>query len=222
MLWAVSGILALGAGMLLARGLESRRRFVWAVAYGLTFASRSIPTSLYVLAAGVASLRALSWIRVPDIFFGTVPMFQPVALAVCFALAFGSGGHIAAVFQSSWRALPLATREQLAMLDIGLFDRARLVLSECANSMLPPISARLVHHLHNTAFAALFPVADLFGAIQGAADTSARVFLFVSLGAGAYVCLSFAIWTALRAMELALVRQVRFGQHRPDELDNAT
>jgi ABC-type arginine/histidine transport system permease subunit len=208
-LWSVSGTLALATAMVLARGLESQHRFAQAMAYGATFLSRSIPASLYVLAAGISSLRALSWIKVPNIFFGTVPIFQPVAFAVCLALAFSSSGHIAVIIQSSWRALPGATREQLAILDLGLFDRARLALSECAHSMLPPLSARLVHHLHNTAFAALFPVADLFGAIQGAADTSARVFLFVSLGAGAYACLSFAIWIALRAAESALVTPVR-------------
>lgn len=201
----MSGLLALVIGLALARGLESRYRFVRAVAYGITFFGRSIPTSLYVLAAGIASLQALSWIKVPNLFFGTVPMFQPVAFAVCLALAFASAGHMAIIFQTSWRALPAATREQIRMLSLSLSGRARLVLRECASSTLPPLSARLVHHLHNTAFAALFPVADLFGAVQGAADTSARVFLFVSLGAGAYAFLSFAIWMALRAVELALV-----------------
>ena len=63
----------------------------------------------------------------------------------------------------------------------------------------------MVHHLHNTAFAALFPVTDLFGFVQGLSSSTFRVFEFIALGCVVYVALSGAIWLASRALEAAFV-----------------
>lgn len=209
MLWTVSAVLAVGLGLTLVAGLENRHRAVRATATALTNLSRGVPTSLYVLAAGVLSMRLPLWHDAPLVFIGTARMFQTVALAVCVALAIGSAGHLAKILQSSWHALPRETRDQFTVLCLGRFDRIRLAFFECAPTVLPPLSARLVHHLHNTAFAALFPVVDLFGTVQGAAITSARVFQLVMLGAVAYAALSFIIWLASRAVEFAVVPSMR-------------
>jgi ABC-type arginine/histidine transport system permease subunit len=77
-------------------------------------------------------------------------------------------------------------------------------MRECAAVALPPTGARLVHHLHNTAFAALFPVADLFGYVEGQASATFRVLDFVLLGCLIYVILSGLTWLLVRALEAAL------------------
>lgn len=208
-LWAISGGLALLLGLAFAIGLDSRYATIRVASHALTDLGRCVPTSLYVLAAGMVAMQLPMWIHAPVVFVGTLPMFQTVALALCLALAFGSAGHVAVILRSSWQAVPREAREQFAILDLNPLDRARLVLRECAPTALPPLSARLVHHLHNTSFAALFPVADLFGAVQGAADTSARVLLFVALGAAAYLVFSLAIWGSLRVIEARLAPHLR-------------
>jgi ABC-type arginine/histidine transport system permease subunit len=61
-----------------------------------------------------------------------------------------------------------------------------------------------VHHLHNTAFAALFPVADIFGVVEGRANATFRVIEVVLLGCGIYVLLSMLTWVLIRALEAVL------------------
>ena len=207
-LWMLSSGMALGLAVVLAIGLKCGYRVPQAVSGALINVSRGVPTSLYVLLAGVAAMHLPLWPDAPAIFLGTLPMFQVVALAVCLALAFGSAGHIAVIIRSSWATLPPKTRHQFNVLDLGPATRARLALSECAPTFIPPLSARLIHHLHNTAFASLFPVAELFGVIKGAADTSARVAFYVSVGALAYIALSWTIWLSLRCLEAALAPQL--------------
>lgn len=207
-LWLVSAVMALGLALTFAIFPKRGGRLPQAIASALINVSRGVPTSLYVLLAGVAAMHLPLWQGAPVVFLDTLPVFQVVALAVCLALAFGSAGHIAVLIRSSWEAVPLKTRQQLNVLDLGLVTRIGLALSECAPTFMPPLSARLIHHLHNTAFASLFPVADLFGMIKGAADTSARVAFYVSVGALTYLLLSWAIWQGLRWIEVTLAPQI--------------
>jgi ABC-type arginine/histidine transport system permease subunit len=62
----------------------------------------------------------------------------------------------------------------------------------------------MVHHLHNTAFAALFPVVDLFGWIQQGAYETFEVTRYVAIGAAAYIVLSLLIWGGARLLEYRL------------------
>jgi ABC-type arginine transport system permease subunit len=61
-----------------------------------------------------------------------------------------------------------------------------------------------VHHLHNTAFAALIPVTDLFGAIQSNATVTFKVFYYAVLGCAIYIGLSGLTWLLFRALEAVL------------------
>lgn len=208
-LWFISAGMALALAVALACGLGSASAGIRMTAALVTNVSRGVPTSLYVLAFGFFSMGAVAWIELPVIFPGTVAPFQVIALAVAVALAFGSAGHIAKICEASWCSLPSESREQLKMLCLAPAERARLLACECAETVLPPLSARLVHHLHNTALAALFPIGELFGVIQSSATTSARVVYFVTIGACVYVLLSSIIWFSLRLVEGLLVPSAR-------------
>jgi ABC-type arginine/histidine transport system permease subunit len=86
-----------------------------------------------------------------------------------------------------------------------------LLLRESAGASSAPVGARLVHHLHNTAFAALFPVADFFGWVQQRANETFEVSRYAAVGIGVYVVLSALIWAAFRGLEqwLGVPRQAR-------------
>jgi ABC-type arginine/histidine transport system permease subunit len=90
------------------------------------------------------------------------------------------------------------------------------MVREAAAAGLAPTGARLVHHLHNTAFAALFPVADLFGWVQLQANASFEVTRYVFTGAAVYVVLSAVIWLAFRTVEAGV------GGRRPERRRSPT
>jgi ABC-type arginine/histidine transport system permease subunit len=163
-----------------------------------------VPTSLFVIAAGIGMMRLSSAPGLPVIYPGTSTAFQHVAWGVVFALALGSAGHLAEIFRAAHSTLGQFRLEEATVLGLSRFDRSRLLMRECAAVALPPTGARLVHHLHNTAFAALFPVADLFGYVEGQASATFRVLDFVLLGCLIYVILSGLTWLLVRALEAAL------------------
>lgn len=83
-----------------------------------------------------------------------------------------------------------------------------MLMRESAPIALAPTGSRLVHHLHNTAFAALFPVTDVFGYVQGQANATFEVFDYALLGCVVYIVLSALIWTLFRSAEASLVHGV--------------
>lgn len=216
-LWALSGALAVAAGLGLASCSASARR-VWRwLGSGATTLSRGLPTSLLVIAAGVTSIRIPPQLWLPNPFPGTADGSAPVAWAVLLALAFGSAGHFAVIFRTAYTTLGRSRMEQAAVLGMSPGRRLALLCQESAMATLPPTSARLVHHLHNTAFAALFPVADLFGWIEDRANATFDVARYVIAGAAVYVVLSGLIWAGFKVLERRLRRpfeQAR-GRTRP-------
>ena len=200
-LWAFSATLAMLMALVVAAGLLSTNPVLRACARCCSLIFRGIPTSILVLFAGIASLQLGEILRIPVLFPGTASEFQHVAFAVVVALGFGSAGHLAAIFQASYQSLGRCRKEYIALLGLPLGLRLTLTVRECAEIALPPVGARLVHHLHNTAFASLFPVFDLFGVLQGNAYGSARVFYFTVGGACLYVVLSQIIWSSCRWLE---------------------
>lgn len=204
-LWAVSGALGLTAGILLA-SIPARGRGLWSVAGTvMTTLSRGLPTSLLVVIAGVSAARlpAAPWL--PNLFPGTPDGMQAVAWLVIVALAIGSAGHFAVIFRAAYLVLGQDRIHQLQVLGISPVARFRLLARETAVTAVPPTAARLVHHLHNTAFASLFPVADLFGWIEDRANATFDVVHYALIGAVAYVVLSGLIWTGSRLLEAELV-----------------
>jgi ABC-type amino acid transport system permease subunit len=203
-LWATSGLLAVALGFLLAAGSLSRQwTLFWAARVSVNL-TRGVPTSLMVIAAGVGMMHLVRTPALPPVFPGTPAAFQHVAWGIMIALALGSAGHLAEIFRAARMALGRFRLEQATVLGLSSLDRVRLLAREAAAIALPPTGTRLVHHLHNTAFAALFPVADLFGAIQGQANATFRVFHFALLGCALYVILSGLIWLLVRSVEAAL------------------
>jgi ABC-type amino acid transport system permease subunit len=176
--------------------------------------TRGIPTSLFVIAAGIGTMH-FAVVDLPIVFPGTTPAFQQLAWAIMFALAFGSAGHLSEIFGAARDALGQGRLDQATVLGLSRLRPAALIMRECAAIALAPTGTRLIHHLHNTAFAALFPVADLFGAIEEQANATFQVFHFAVLGCAFYAILSAFIWLAFRWLEAAfaprLARQAGMG-----------
>jgi ABC-type amino acid transport system permease subunit len=158
-LWALSGMLAMMLGLILAAGSVSDRRGLRLAARCGVNLTRGVPTSLFVIAAGIGMMRLARAPELPLVFPGTPRAFQHVAWGIAFALAVGSAGHLAEIFRAAHLALGRFRLEQATVLGLSRRRRALLLGRECAAMALPPTGSRLVHHLHNTAFAALFPVA---------------------------------------------------------------
>lgn len=200
-LWAVSAGLAIALALLLTAGSLSSHKAVHLLARSAVNSTRGVPTSVLVLVAGMGMMRASGGLQLPNIYPGTSPAFQHVAWAIALSLAFGSAGHLAEIFIAARSTLGRSRLDQMAVLGLSPLSRAALVLRECAAVGLAPTGARLVHHLHNTAFAAFFPVTDLFGFVQGISSATFRVFEFIALGCMIYVALSGFIWLTTRALE---------------------
>lgn len=203
-LWLLSAALAIAVGLALAAGSVSERRWVWLSARAAVNLTRGVPTSLFVIAAGLGMMRLAQAPELPSAFPGTTSAFQHVAWGVMLALAAGSAGHFAEIFRAAREALGRDRLDEATVLGLARLPRTALLARECAAIALPPTGARLVHHLHNTAFAALFPVADLFGAVQGQASITFKIFEYVLLGCAIYVGLSALIWIVVRSAEAGL------------------
>jgi ABC-type amino acid transport system permease subunit len=204
-LWLTSGFIAATLGVILAMLSVGPGRPGRLVSGAIITLTRGVPTSLLVVTAGVAALRipAPGWL--PDPFPGTQSGVALVAWSVAVALALGSTGHLAVIFRTGYQALGAYRRDQARVLGLGPLGRFALLARETGVTVIPPTGARLVHHLHNTAFAALFPVADLFGWVQNEVNTTFEVQRYALIGATMYICLSGLIWAGTKALEF-LVR----------------
>jgi ABC-type amino acid transport system permease subunit len=207
-LWTLSAALAIGLGLVLASGSLSPCRPARFVARSVVNVTRGVPTVLLVIVAGFGMLRIPNVGELPVVFPGTLASFQHVAWGITVALALGSAGHLAEIFRAARAGLGEARLEQLMVLGMSRARRTRLLAREAAAIALPPTGARLVHHLHNTAFAALLPVTDLFGFIEAQVNATFRVLDFLLFGCAAYMALSALIWLTVRALEAVLLHRV--------------
>lgn len=203
-LWLVSGLLAVSIAVVLTIASVSMRLPLKLAGEGLITITRGVPTSLLVVTAGVIAGTAPSPGWLPDPFPGTQRGVALIAWSVTVALALGSTGHLAVIFRTAYQALGTYRIEQARVLGLQPADRFVLLAREAGPALVAPTGARLVHHLHNTAFAALFPVADLFGWVQDEANATFQVDRYVLIGVGAYVAMSAVIWAAARALEFTL------------------
>jgi ABC-type arginine/histidine transport system permease subunit len=207
-LWATSGALACLLGVFMTGGSLSAHRQLRLLARAAVNLTRGVPTSLFVVSAGILMIRLPTASQVPGLFPGTPAGFQHVALGVMVALALGSAGHLAEIFRTARASLGRARLEQARAFGLSRLGRAALLARESAAVALPATGTRLVHHLHNTAFAALFPVTELFGFVQQQASTTFRVAHFALVGVAVYVVLSGLIWLFFRVLEASLLHRV--------------
>jgi ABC-type amino acid transport system permease subunit len=200
-IWLLSAALALSIAVVLIAGSLHRHRAPRALADAVITMTRGVPTSLLVVSAGILALTRPTPGWLPDPFPGTPQSLALVAWAVTVALALGSTGHFAVIFRTGYLSIGSARREQSTVLGLDPLRRLGLLTREAAPRTLAPTGARLVHHLHNTAFAALFPVADLFGWVQQRANETFEVGRYAAVGIAGYVALSVLIWGACRGLE---------------------
>ncbi len=203
-LWIFSGTLSLLLGWALAAGSLSSNSLLRRAAHLCINVSRGVPTSILVIAAGIGMMHVPSAPHLPIMFPGSLIGFEHLYFAIALALAVGSSGHLAMTFRAAILALGHCRPEQAAVLGMSLFARTALLARESAAVALPPTGARLVHHLHNTAFASLFPVVELFSYIQGQSNATFRVLDFALLGCAIYVTLSSLTWVLVCVLEAAL------------------
>ena len=112
-LWAISGGLAILIGLILAAGSLSPRRPIRVLARAIVNFTRGIPTSLFVIAAGIGTMHLITIADLPVIFPGTTAAFQDLAWALAFALALGSAGHLAEIsVQPAPLSVPLGWRRR--------------------------------------------------------------------------------------------------------------
>lgn len=207
--WLFSALLAIVMGVIFTSGLLSENTVVKTSVTWVVNLSRGIPTSLYVIIGGLLVIKGYSNFALPAIFPGTIDGFETVAWAIIFALAFGSSGHLAEIFVASYRSLDRATLEQLSAMGFSPWRKIVIATGECAYIGIPPTSTRMIHHLHNTAFAGLFPVVELFGSIQASASSTFRVFEITLIGCVLYILISGSIWLIFRILESLLTPQNR-------------
>ena len=202
-LWVMSGAMAMALGLLMCVGSLSPYAGVRLAFRAGVNITRGVPTSLLVIAAGMGMLRLPYIPTLPTLFPGTPSAFQHVAWGVMLALALGSAGHLAEIFCAAYAALGRARLEQAPVLGFSRFGQLLVLAHEAAAIAIPPTGARLVHHLHNTAFAALFPITELFGTVQGLANATFRVFQLTAIGSLIYIALSSCLWLLARLIEAA-------------------
>jgi ABC-type amino acid transport system permease subunit len=208
-LWAVSILVAVALAGLLAAGSLSRARGIRVPADIAILLTRGVPTSLLVVVFGLAAIRYPPPDWLPNPFPGTSAGMALLAWAITIALALGSTGHLAVIFRTGYLSLGSARLDQIAVLGLSPGQRTRLLVRESAAASLAPTGARLVHHLHNTGFAALFPIVDVFGWVQQGANETFEVGRYAAVGAAVYVAMSLLIWASTRMIEY------RLGSRRP-------
>jgi ABC-type arginine/histidine transport system permease subunit len=207
-LWGTSGALACFLGLFMTAGSLSAQLPLRLLARTAVNLTRGVPTSLFVVSAGIIMIRLPTASQVPSLFPGTPAGFHHVALGVMLALALGSAGHLAEIFRAAHASIGRARLDQARAFGLSRVGRGALLARESAAVALPATGTRLVHHLHNTAFAALFPVTDLFGFVQQEASTTFRVAHFALVGSAVYVVLSGLIWLLFRGLEAILLHRV--------------
>lgn len=204
-LWTLSAALAVALGLTLAAASVGAKAGVRLLAEAAITVTRGVPTSLLVVAAGIITIRISPPSWMPNPFPQTPSSLRLLAWAVVAALALGSAGHLAVIFRTAYSALGSYRIQQATVLGIRPWPRLSLLAREAAATALPPTGTRLVHHLHNTAFATLFPVAELFGWVQEQANATFDVSRYALIGASVYVVLSGLIWSAFRTLEFRLL-----------------
>lgn len=204
LLWGLSAGLSIALALLMAAGGRSRWFFCRVVSAVAVHITRGVPTSLLVIVFGLMSMRLSGGSHLPVVFPGTSPQFQLVAWAIVIALGLGSSGHIAVICLTAWSSAGVRRLDQAEVMGLSPYGKVRVVGREVLPLVLGPLGARLVHHLHNTGFAALFPVAEVLGGVVEASNETFAVAKFAALGAVAYIVMSQAIWMTTRTLEARL------------------
>jgi ABC-type amino acid transport system permease subunit len=168
--------------------------------------TRGIPTGFLVIMLGVFVLKFMPPINLEWKFPGTYSGFQALAWGAVIGLALGSSGHFAVIILAALGTVEVAFYDQMKLLDLSTHMQTRLIWHRIALSVGPPMCARFIHHMHNTAFVSLFPVIELFGVTRSLAINTTHVIEYMALATGIYTALSIAIWICFRYYEYYFTR----------------
>ncbi|WP_407330342.1 ABC transporter permease subunit [Enterovibrio sp. 27052020O] len=175
---------------------RSHFHFLRVVSGVLIEVSRGVPTVVFVLLMGNLGLSPyFSVLDMEGVIPGVSWGFSVAAIFIIVGLAFSSSGHLAKIIEAAISTIKQDTIEYMETLQLGTWVKIKLVFIECAPALVPTVSARLVHHLHNTAFISMFPITGIFAAMRtGVVETALVIpylvfatILFVLLGSGVHI-----------------------------------
>jgi ABC-type amino acid transport system permease subunit len=200
--------LAIAIGYLLA--LQLRVVWVSMAVTSLIEVSRGVPTVVFVLLMGnLGMAQQFGWLEIDGLLPGVSPGFTSTAVFVILGLAFSSSGHLARLIGAALATVPDDVATYARTLRLRPVPHLALLLRECAPALVGPVAARLTHHLHNTAFIALFPIADIFATMRRNVTETAMVIEHLAIAATAFLMIGFGISALAAAVERTLTGRGR-------------
>lgn len=156
---------------------------------------RGIPTSLWVVFAGLTAIKFFEPAHLPLIYINTHSHFQLIAWFLVLALSVSSSGHFAEFLRSAYATLERDFQDQIQVLGFKKSQTLTIIVFELTPLVIVPFTTRLVHHLHNTAFVSLFPIFNLFSLALSVTETTFDLWFtvfsgFIYLGLSIVISLS--------------------------------
>ena len=188
--FGLSATLSLMLAVLFCFATRARHRGIRAASQVLIEISRGVPTVVFVLLMGNLGMsQAFAVLEVDGLLPGTPPGFSATAVFVIIGLAYSSAGHLSKIIDASLSTVDSDVLAYIATLKPTATLLAWLLFVEAAPALIQPLSARLTHHLHNTAFISLFPITGLFAAMRQGVDETAQVGEYVIVATALFVLL---------------------------------
>ncbi|WP_281543488.1 hypothetical protein [Grimontia sp. SpTr1] len=174
--------------------------------------SRGVPTVVFVLLMGNLGLAPyFSGLDLEGVIPGVSWGFSVAATFIVVGLAFSSSGHLAKIIEAAISTIKFDTMDYMSTLHPGVWLKIKLTFLECAPALIPTVSARLVHHLHNTAFISMFPITGIFAAMRTGVIETALVIPYLVVATLLFVILG----SCIHIMGNGLVKRL---QRRPTDL----
>lgn len=192
--FTISAVLALGMATVFCAASRSPWLIVRAVSCILLEVSRGVPTVVFVIVLGnVGMAREFAWLGIEDVLPGVSWGFSVPAYFIIVGLAFSSSGHLSRIMEAALSTIPQDTARMIQTLKPSQMRVCWLMFMEAAPALIPPVCARLVHHLHNTAFIALFPITGIFAAMRTGVIETALVLEYIAVATVLFILLGALI-----------------------------
>lgn len=216
-LTAITTVLALLLGGLLASARQSRSRGVRRASGAFVDVFRNVPALVLIIFFAFAVPTVVPQSRRTGLFFDNwlwdalnemtgipIPYY---AVAATVALVANTGAHLAEVIRGGLSTVPSEEIESARLLGAGRLRVWRSVTFPGAlRSSFPAVSSRLIHNMKNTALASLVAVPELFHSMQGEIARSFRATEFLTLVALVYLGLAAVFSMTLERVETHLLR----------------
>ena len=212
--FTLSAALSLIMAVFLCLGQISRFKIIRWTVVGLIELSRGVPTVVFVILLGNFGMAPyFSAFDTDTALPGVAWGFNVVAYFVILGLAFSSAGHLTYIFRAAISTISDDVWRYLNITKSRWHRAVSMIYIECAPALLPAVTARLVHHLHNTAFIAMFPITGIFGAMRSGIVETALVV--------EYILFSTLIYIFIGATLTVISKVILYLHPRPSTVDLA-